>query len=155
MPIQIKLEPHEAYQAAAIGVSRHVESLRNGNKCGKFSKRSGFDIHISGAMGELAFCKAMGIYWSGSVNTFKDADVARSIQIRTSSNDALIVRPKDSKSEVYVLVKQVAEIEFFVIGWMTGKQAMVSDWWAGDAWFVPGEKTNQLPETSSILLEGQ
>jgi hypothetical protein len=31
----------------------------------------GWHIHIEGSCGEMAFAKALGLYWSGTVGTFK------------------------------------------------------------------------------------
>lgn len=98
--------------------------------------------HINGAGGELAFAKALGIYWDAGVNTFKAPDVG-GFQVRTRSKATydLIVREGDSDMEVFVLV--VGEMpDYRIVGGIRGARAKRDEWLRdhgghGRAWFVP------------------
>lgn len=142
----VSLEWFEVARAALVGVSRNVEAMRKG--CvNRMPINDEWSIHILGALGECAFAKATGRYWSGSVNTFKSGgDVGRSIQIRTRSQHAydLIVRDDDADDDLFVLVTGGPH-EFRVHGWIRGGDAKSKEWRAdhgghGEAFFVPKER---------------
>lgn len=81
-------------------------------------------MHVEGALGELAVAKALGMYWSGSINGFRAPDVGQSIQVRTRSRHDydLIVRDSDADEAAFVLVTGSAP-EYHVRGWMRGALA--------------------------------
>lgn len=139
------LEWYEISRAALVGVSRNVEAMRMG--C--HNRRTASDdwsIHVVGALGECAFAKASGRYWSGGVNTFKaTADIGRSIEVRTRSSHSydLIVRDADADDSAFVLVTGGPR-DFVVHGWMRGRDAKRPEFLAnhgnhGAAFFVPKE----------------
>jgi len=129
-------------QAATIGVARNIEGITKGLKAAHGLQGSGWTEHIDGAMGEMAFAKAVGFYWDGSVNTFRLPDVA-GVQIRTRSahNWDLIVRPGDADDEKFVLVTGRPP-KFRVHGWIMGGDAKQEQWLKSyanrrPAYFVP------------------
>lgn len=142
--MQVNLEWFEVSRAALVGVSRNVEALRKGLQNSRPTKDKDWDIHILGALGECAFAKATGRYWSGSVNTFKaGGDIGDIIQIRTRSKHHydLIVRDDDKDDDLFVLVTGGPH-EFVVHGWMRAKDAKREEYRQnygnyGDAYFVP------------------
>jgi hypothetical protein len=68
------------------------------------------------------------LFWDGSVNTFKQADVG-TWQIRTRSEPhyELIVRPNDSDSDRFVLVLGRAP-SYTIYGWIQGIAAKKPAW---------------------------
>ena len=138
----VSLEWFEVARAALVGVSRNVEALRKG--CvNRMPINDEWSIHILGALGECAFAKATGRYWSGSVNTFKRGGDVGAIQVRTRSKHKydLIVRNDDADDDVFVLVTGGPH-EFQVHGWIQGKDAKWDGFEAnhgnhGPAYFVP------------------
>ena len=142
----MKLEWFEVSRAALVGVSRNVEALRKGLENHRQTGDSEWHVHILGALGECAFAKATGRYWSGSVNTFKVGGDVGAIQVRTrSSHDYdLLVRDGDRDSDIFVLVTGGPN-EFRVHGWMRGSEAKAGEYRRnyggyGEAFFVPKER---------------
>lgn len=144
--IWVTLERAEVTQAAIIGVDRFMESRAKGRQH-NLPVKPGDDLlslDIKGAMGEMAYAKARGLYYEPRVNTFKEADFGSNVQIRTGAEEghSLIIRKTDNPEHFYVLVIGSAPT-FRVVGWIKGADAMAqAAWlkdWAGrsEAWFVP------------------
>jgi len=153
--MEIQLSNTEFLNAINVGVFRQFSSLKKGLKDAHgANKDNGWDMHIEGACGEAAVAKALNIYWSGTVDTFKrGGDLGSFIQVRTRSKNyyELIVRKDDRDDDVFVLVTGKAP-SFNVVGWILGKDAKNPEWiqtYGGReaAWFVPHEK---LAHISSI-----
>jgi hypothetical protein len=142
--MQVNLEWFEVSRAALVGVSRNVEALRKNLQNARPTNENDWHIHILGALGECAFAKATGRYWSGSVNTFKTGgDVGSKIQVRTRSKAHydLLVRGADKDDDIFVLVTGGPE-RFDVRGWMRARDAKQEKYKAnygsyGEAYFVP------------------
>lgn len=155
-PTAITLEWFEAQLAASVGVARQLSALRQGlgNRFGY--RGAGWDIHVEGAGGEMAAAKALGLYWSGSVDTFKLPDVG-TLQIRTRSRDNydLIVRPGDADDEAFLLVTGSMP-SYLVHGWMLGADAKREEWlktYAArtPAYFVPQSALHPLEGLSTAI----
>ena len=138
--MNIKLTENELIMAANVGVRRQSASLAKNLKDKHGASISkGWQLHIEGACGELAFAKAMNWFWNGSVNTFKLPDVGN-VQVRTRSEAhyELIIRKGDAG--IFVLVTGTAP-EYKVHGWFNSLH--VRDEWIKDhggrekAFFVP------------------
>lgn len=144
--MRVKLEPYELIQAALVGSHRHVSSIAKGLEDKYGAEKGGWNLHLEGACGELAFAKAADAFWSGSVDTFsKGGDVGK-VQIRTRSKPEydLIVRAKDRDEDLFVLVVGVAP-EYEVVGAIRGGDAKQDRWeksYGGrpSAWFVPKDE---------------
>jgi hypothetical protein len=129
--------------ASQVGIRRNLEAMRDGRRPKHGFAGSTRDIHIEGACGEMAFAKSMGLYWNGSVNTFKQGgDVGRH-QVRTRSKDTydLIVRYDDRDEDIFWLVTGTAPT-YNVVGHIKGidaKQDRFRQSYGGrpEAWFVP------------------
>lgn len=141
--MNVSLEWFEISRAALVGVSRNVEALRKGYQQRLKGKDESWERHVLGALGECAFAKATNRYWSGSVNTFKAADIGGNIQIRTRSQHSydLIVRDDDHDEDVFVLVTGGPQ-EFTIHGWMQAADAKKPRFKSnyggyGEAFFVP------------------
>ena len=128
--MRVTLEWFEVLLAATVGVRRQLEALRSGRPdCHGFDGATGWQVHIEGACGEMAFAKATGRYWSGSINTFKAGGDVGNIQVRTRSRDDydLIVRDDDRDEDIFVLVIGKAPT-FRVVGWIQGAEAKRPSW---------------------------
>jgi len=68
----VKLTPMEMYQAGIVGLARRIDSMqRRLNGC----PLNGWQIDIEGALAEMAFAKAMGVYAELTNNNYKGADI--------------------------------------------------------------------------------
>jgi|TARA_R100000093_G_scaffold38337_1_gene20169 hypothetical protein len=140
---QVQLTKSEMYYAALVGVRRNIASFQVESTNKVKNKDFGWHIDIEAACGEMAVAKYFNLYWDGSVNTFKLPDVG-GFQVRhTQKQDGcLIVRPRDSDDEAYVLVVGTSPV-YWVAGWCYGYEAKqeqhVEPGYNGmpPAWFVP------------------
>ena len=122
--IEVTLTWAEVMQAANLGVMRQIAAMKASrpDRHG-IDPANGWRAHIEGAAGEMAFAKALGLYFGSTINEFKAPDVA-GIQVRTRSNHdyELIVRADDADDLAYVLVTGSIP-KFRVVGWSTGARA--------------------------------
>jgi hypothetical protein len=146
--MKVTLTPAEMVMAANVGVLRHVSSLKAGRSDRHGAAAGGWQLHIEGALGELAYSKAVGVFWPGSVNSFKGEDSAGGVQIRTRSKPEyeLIVRDDDSDDDLFVLVVGTAP-EYRVVGSIRGADAKRAEWRRAHggreaAYFVPHGELN-------------
>ncbi|WP_051324000.1 hypothetical protein [Candidatus Solirubrobacter pratensis] len=154
----VDLEPYELAQAAYVGCQRHIESVAKGLPDRYGAEKGGWNLHIEGAAGELAFAKCLNVYWSGSVNTFGEGGDVGQIQVRTRSRHdyELIIREKDRDDDVFVLVTGVSP-EYVVVGWTFGGIAKAHDEWRkthggrAAAWFVPHEALRPVDELYEVV----
>lgn len=109
-PLIVTLRPFEIEMAATVGVQRHVRALALGKRPsdGVPVDRL-WQIHVEGALGELAFAKATGRYWGGSVGTYRRGGDVGQIQVRTTTADRghlllYTTAGKDHPSDAFVLV---------------------------------------------------
>ena len=70
--IAVKLEQYEMNVAISVGAARNASSILKGSK----NVYDGDPIrywgqHIDGAGAEMAFAKLIGLYWDGSVDTYR------------------------------------------------------------------------------------
>jgi hypothetical protein len=123
----VKLTWFELKLAAEVGVLRNVESYKKGLPDKHYTAKENWSTHILGASCELALAKILGIYWDGSVNVFKVPDVGP-YHVRGTYQtqydplmNGLKLWEKDWKfsTEPFVLVHQVKEGVFQVMGWIT------------------------------------
>lgn len=104
--MKIDLTPGEILQGAMIGVLRQCQNLQK-NRPDRYGgeKMGAWQIHIEGALGEMAVAKALNKYWSGNLGNLDAPDVSR-LQVRTTQgeNNRLIVHPTDPDDDWFVLV---------------------------------------------------
>jgi hypothetical protein len=107
--------------------------------------------HIEGAGGELAFAKTRGLYWNGSVNTYRDGGDVGAVQVRTrlQAHYDLIVRESDRDEDWFVLMIGQLPVYRFM-GYIRGIDAKRDEWLAdhgghGRAWFVPQDALKEAP----------
>lgn len=87
-----------------------------------YGERSGLDTHTLGCMGELAFCRVMGLEWPARNLNFKGPDIDPYWEIRWASWPYLKVRPDDKDHHLCVLVMGQPPT-FSVIGYMKAQGA--------------------------------
>lgn len=147
----VELEWYEMDVAINVGINRNTASWRNQRKhTAGYKPKDLFDTGIKAAAAELAVAKKLGLYWDGSVDTFKSrADVGNRTEVRMSSMRVpkLIVRPNDRSDRDYVLVVDLWEHgkkpKFDLVGWMLGREAMNEQYLTDNgngrppAYFVP------------------
>jgi hypothetical protein len=139
-PIDVELSNEENVHATRIGHQRYRHSAGYALKHGG-GQADALKIDIVGALGELAFCKAVGFVWP---------PVRHDIQVRTAPCKAkrpppgfgtLIVRADDDDRDRFVLVIGNAP-HFRVVGWIGGWDAKRDRFIKQhadrpEAWFVP------------------
>jgi hypothetical protein len=118
---KVELTFGEMAAGSDIGRLRQIASIKAGRKPAHNFNGDAWQVHIEGALGELAACKALGICWPASIDHFRGPDLPFKIQVRTRSshNFELYLRPGESINERWVLVTGTAPI-YFVRGWQTG-----------------------------------
>lgn len=140
---EVLLSWHEVAIASHVGWMRQIASLKSGLRDQHGYSGCGWTEHCEGACGELVVAKTLGIYWDGSVNTFKNPDLPGNIDVRTRSRDdyELIVRPNDNDHSRFVLVTGRCP-KYRIVGWLHGDQAKQPEWLKNhggreSAYFVP------------------
>lgn len=149
--LRIVLSPPEMMQAALVGVMRNVQDLKL-NRKPAYGLQTGreWQINIEGCLGEFAFCKHMGLFWSGA-HHFRAED-AHGWQIRTASrpDSRLIVHREDCDTHRFVLLTGCNGM-YEVRGWLSGAEAKQHAYWcdpAGNrpAYFVPQSVLHKFGE---------
>lgn len=148
--ITVRLSKAEMLMASSVGAMRQISSLAAGRDDAHGAAGNGWQMHIEGAMGELAAAKAMGRFWSGTINSFGGADMGARIQVRTRSRHDydLIVRDNDQDDHLFILVTGEAP-EYRVRGWISGSESKRDCWRKSpngrpEAWFVPASALHPL-----------
>jgi hypothetical protein len=141
--MQVTLEWHEYAMGSEVGKLRMLASIRRGSAHRYGMDRQGWTEHIEGACAELAVAKTLGVYWDGSVDTFKGRPDLPGVEVRWRSRPEwdLIVRPDDDPDAWFVLVVGSCPT-YTVVGAMQGRDARRDEWsrdYGGrpPAWFVP------------------
>jgi hypothetical protein len=157
--IEIELTNAELLHAGIMGVMRRVSSIKRGLKPQYgFNDENPWQIDIEGSCGELAVAKALGIYASLGLDTFKAPDLP-GMQIKTRSNHSyeLIVRPHDAEDQHYVLVTG-KNGKYRVHGWILGKDAKQKKWeqthgGRDAAYFVPQDVLKPMDDLKPYRLD--
>lgn len=130
--MKVTLTLEECKIAYATAIDRQADAMRRGLR-GKHGADDDLELsiglHLTGAAGEIAVAKALGVYWAPSVGTFKAPDLGSNVQVRTRTNDShdLIVRSDDSSSDYFVLV--IGRLPVFrIVGWILGADAKREQW---------------------------
>lgn len=150
--IEVTLEDYEVLQGATVGQLRNISAMRR-----KYASRipgQEWQAHIEGACGEVAVAKALGKYWGGSINTFKDGgDIASTgweVRTRSDHKHDLIVRDDDPNERIFILVTGQSP-SFRIHGWILARDAKREEWLKnyggfGPAYFVPKEHLRPMGE---------
>lgn len=157
--IEVVLSHPERFVATVVGAARQLESALHGRRQ-NHGCEGGVTEHILGAAGEMAFCRARGIYWEASINSLKRPDIGN-IQIRTRTSHYwdLIVREDDDDSAIFVLVTcslpLLGDGVFRVHGSIRGAAAKRPEWLQArngrpPTWFVPQGSLTRLKSDPAL-----
>lgn len=158
--MEVRLEWHEVLMGAHIGIQREIEAIKKLSRDRRPNIAHSWDQGVRGALGEMAACKALGVFWDGSVNTYRTRpDIPPNIQVRTRPLDDertqydLIVRSSDKTTDNFVLVAGQRNV-FIVRGWIGGEEARRDEWsrnYGGHerAWFVPRTALRPIAELAA------
>ena len=148
--MMVVLAQHEVLMAATVGIMRQISAINRSLRDRNGHEGAGWNLHVEGACGELAVAKALGVHWSGSVNTFKLGGDVGSFQVRTRSQSdyELIVRDDDRDEDTFILVTGQCP-NYEVVGKIAGRDAKKDEWrkaYGGRpaAWFVPHDALQPL-----------
>ena len=123
--------------AAHAGVMRQVENLKNGlpPRYGA-GHQMDWQLHIEGALGEMALAKHLGLYWPGKGERGQP-DLVHSgwvVEVRLAKRDDYDLRlhPHDKDHARYWLMTGING-SYSVRGWILGADGKKSEFW-GDKW---------------------
>ena len=155
--MNVHIDADEFSLCAHVGLQRLVSAIKYSRQDKVKRKRDwaeSLNVHVLGALGEMACAKALGISWTGSVDTFKTvSDLRGDIEVRHRSNPTwdLIIRDSDKSDKVYVLTRGIPPDEVEVVGYIQGhagkKNEYKKDWgkW-GEAYFIPADALHPIEE---------
>jgi hypothetical protein len=143
----ISLSPSEILQASMMGVMRQVQNLKaRRNDAYGAQTQNGWQMHVEGALGEMALAKYLDVYLGGT-GTLRAADVG-DCDVRTTSgpNNRLILHPNDPDDRVFWLLTG-QNGKYTVRGNILGAEGKKQQFWkdpAGGrpAYFVPQSELN-------------
>lgn len=161
----IVITPDEFSLAIHVASSRQVAALkaqrREKRQGGKRDRDwvDGLSGHLKGVIGEMSVAKALGLTFSGSVDTFRECpDIPEGLEVkhRAAPGWELILRPSDNVDAVYVLSRGLPPAAVEVAGWVSGKEAMVPSNWAEKhgvrpAWWVPDSSLRPIETLKSNM----
>jgi len=145
-PLIATLSWHEVAIASQVGIRRHLAALvaNRANGYGR-GDDDGWSDHIEGVCGELAVAKALGVYWTPTVDTFKSGGDVGDWQVRTRrrADYELLIRDDDADEAPFILVRGRVPL-FEVVGWIRGRDGKRDEWRHAHggrppAYFVPAE----------------
>lgn len=120
--VAVRLTPNEIHVAASHGLLRRYEKLQ-GKRGDRIQKEeSSWDNEIEGACAEFAWCKHLGLFWSGVSDLRATDGGGMEVRWTKHAHGGLIVYPHDSDDSIYVLAKGRAPNYRFV-GWLRGGDA--------------------------------
>ena len=151
MSVKITLTSAELLQGAIVGVMRYVQNVKRGSvdRKGAETAKNGWQVHITGAVGELVVAKHFGKFWSGSIGNTKAADVGN-LQIRTAfaggrTAPHLILHADDDSDAPYFLVSG-SGLDYEIYGWIMGRHGKAPQFW-GDP-FGTGRPAYWVPASA-------
>lgn len=104
------LEWFELEIAAAVGARRRIRSMREGRR-ERYAPElgDGWSRDVQGAAAEMAYAKAVDVYWGGDIDGFRRPDVGRYEVKHTEHENGHLTIPLDESPEsVLALVTGVA-----------------------------------------------
>ena len=147
--MKVQLTFYEIMQAAHVGLMRQVENLKKDRAPAHGAgDANDWQLHIEGALGEMAVAKYLRIYWSGK-GEFRGGDVG-SMQVRCTTYSAghLLLHPDDKDDDQFWLVTGLNG-SYMVRGWIHGYEGKNQDFWREDtgrpAFFVPQSELYREP----------
>lgn len=128
--IAVTLTLGEMNMGARGGVDRNIDGIfSNRQHAHGAALDCAWQNNIEGALGEVAFAKWSGIYWSGNFRDLRADDVG-DFQVRTADNHRkkLILHPPDRDNRIFVLLTGIAP-RFYIRGWIEGRDGKLQRYW--------------------------
>jgi hypothetical protein len=151
--LTVKLTRHEALEAAVDGCKRQLESISEGRKDTYGEPGHPWEAHIEGAMAEMAFAKALNLFWGPSVGRFHNdkGDVAGwEVRWTPHKSGHLLVYDRDRDEAPYVLV--VGRFPLYkVAGHILGRDAKRDEYHNPKA---RGKRCFWIPQADLTALRG-
>lgn len=118
--MNVTLDWFEMVMASDVGMRREVNARVKKMKDSLYKDDTGsWGSHIESASAEMAVAKALGLYWDGSVNVGRRADLPRTfLEVRWNQNPArrsAKVKPHD---EGIVIAVAGNSPDFVLLGWI-------------------------------------
>lgn len=150
----IKLSLAEMQIAAQVGVQRQVQNLKTG-ACPAYGagNKNDWQLHIEGALGEMALAKHLGVYWDGK-GQMRAPDVGE-CDVRTRSRHSydLIVHDRDPDDRyIYLLTGGNGQYRFH--GGIYARDAKHECYWKDPAGGRPAYFVPQAALQNSTTTQG-
>lgn len=140
MSTVLTLNAAEVEVATVIGTYREKTSRERGFRDDSHRPASeSLHQNIDAAGAELAALKASGCRWNMTTgDNLAEPDLWPHVEVRHTTRDdgGLIVRPKDKRERLFVLVIGTLP-HYRVVGWIRGEEARRDEHRWQDAWRVP------------------
>jgi hypothetical protein len=122
MMIDVLLTKHESRICTWTGKQRDADAHAHNRDPGLGPGNDGPECHIRGAHGEFATSIGCNLYWRPSIGLIHEKDVGGKIQTRCIDNPtySLVVKPKDPDADPFVLVLQLSQLRYRLLGWRFG-----------------------------------
>ena len=144
-----ELDPDDMALGASCGALRLKDSKRR-----KLRDRLGEDAewkHVTGAQGEIAFARWLGVPWECTTGAFGKADVdGCQVKTRRKTSYELAVHDNDAGRTPCVLITAHPP-RFWIRGWILARDAKRPEWrkavvgdWEG--FFVPNDELRPMAE---------
>lgn len=150
MPIVV-LTPSEIVQGAMIGVMRQATNIRD-RRTNAHGLNDGHDwqYQIEGALGEMAFAKLQGVFWTGALGQLRADDVGTwQVRTRSRSDYQLILHPNDPDDRRFVLVRGSCG-KYDVVGWIQARDGKRKEFWSDPA---KGRPAFFVPDSALVKFE--
>ena len=148
----ITLTDEERKEAIKWGKARRLTNLKGELKdrshSGKHMGKSWLENDVIACGAEIAAARFLGKKFTGTVNTFNDADVDDGWQVRSTDHKdgCLVIRPwKDKGSKLddkFILVIYLGKRNYRIAGWLPGTDCLKKEYFRAPnggrkAYFVP------------------
>ena len=141
----ITLDASDMLLATQAGAMRNIENIIRKRKPAYGAEQAGdFQLHVVGAMGELALSRYLNVTWNGK-GKFRGPDAGTDIQVRTAERNgriSLILHEQDPDELLFYCVRRFeGSNEFEIFQPVRGREGKSQRYWRTDvrspAFFVP------------------
>lgn len=128
LPVEIQLSESEIQQGSFVGMQRSNYVIQQRLRQQKGYKDP-WENSIEGALAEMAFARAMNLYWDGKLYDLTKGDVGF-WEIRQTKHleGKLRIKPSDNSDAPFVLVTGECG-HYFVRGWIYGFEGKQDKYW--------------------------
>jgi hypothetical protein len=120
--MRVHLTEHESRILTWTGKMRFANARANNRDAGLGSASAIDDspeFHICGAHAEFAASIALNLYWRPCIGLIHEKDVGGKVETRSIKNRgfSLLIKPRDKDADPFVLVLQLAPLDYQLLGW--------------------------------------